>query len=332
MPVGGRASYFLRGAYIEVYGSSVEDAVVNLIQDWMSKASLANNAPGNLVVTLNIGNTTISVEITEPSIIEEMFTKPSIIEEEIAKAMPLPLDAARDVVSQAAAEIRVDAIRDPNNIDAWKPGYNAVKGSGAPAPEDVMPRASASLVGALLQEEDRGRSPRAPRSDRAKQLVKYAVVIGNKEGLTDAQLSDLTGVPRTTIRDARLRQDRAERVQRTFGSRRPGQPLTESQRDVVRQTLKEKGGNAAAAARELGLSARTVRDLRARDARAQATAKPARVSARRMSSAQVGDLKQRLFQRMRSTGESATEAARGLGIAPRSARRWARKRRLGEDG
>lgn len=344
MPVGGRQHYYLRGAYLEFEGESLEEAIIALTDEWLTKASLAPHAPGNLVITLYIGSTSVTVEITEPSVITEMFTDPNAVLDDLAAHMNMPLADAQMILDQASAVVRVDTLRDPNHPDDWKPGVDPTRLTGAEGPEQVMPNAAAPLVGALMQQEDRRirRDSHRPRTRYGRRLMELAITAGKQQGLTDKAIGQRIGAPRTTVRDARYRMERAEKIKQHFGTRTPGQRLTDAQKQIIRQELRRRKGNASRTARELGLPARTVRDFKTREARAAAQQRAARRSRRpaaaqptpsrkKYTAQEKSQIVSQMIGRMQQTGESASEAGRALGVNPRTARSWIRQARLERD-
>lgn len=341
MPVGARRHYYLRGAYLEFYEDSLEQAITALIQKWLSSPSLLSHAPGNLTISLQIGSSSVDVEITDPSVIEEMFSRPETILDELARHMDMPAADAKMILEQASASVRVDTIRDPNNIDAWRPGLDTETLAGAEPPSQAMPGAATTLIGALLKEQDRSirRDKSRPRTRYGRRLLELAVEAGKNQGLGDTQIAKRIGAPRTTVRDARYRMERVERIQQQFGERKPGQRLTSDQKKIIRQELTRQKGNASATARALGLPAKTVRDLRVREARAAASARKvsgpgtAAASARktRYTRPQRSALTLKLIEKVKA-GASASEAGRLVGVKPRTARSWIRAARLADDG
>jgi len=232
-----------------------------------------------------------------------------------------PADA-EVILNEAAATVRIDTIRDPSAPDLWRPGVNPVTGQGAEAPDEVLPEALPTLAGAILVEEDKRvkRGIGRRRTAFASKLLNVAVRAGVEQGLSDAEISRRTGVPRTTIRDTRYRQQQTAVAKEELALRVPGRALSQAQRTAVLDEIKRSQGNASEAARRLGLPPRTVREIRQREAE-----RPREVSARKSYTATE---RKALVAEVRRTGEPASVVGRRLGVPGRTARGWIRSEKM----
>jgi transposase len=341
MPVGGLDSYFMRWSHPETEGDSLEEALVALIREWYGAPGLArHHVPGNLVITLQMGGRAVTFEITDETVLRDyMGNQRSVaVIEYLAQKMGVSPDVAMTILEDVdKARVVVDTLWVPDPRYKWEPGVNPDNGLGAPPAEDELPKAALSFIGDRLAQEDRdsarGRGRR--RTALGQDLLKQIIVVGRQQGLSDAEISRRSGVPRSTIRDARHRMERQERARVQFGLRRPGERLTSTQRDQVIQAIREAEGNASKAARDLGLPPRTVREIRQKHRQAMASPAahvvPAPTRARYTPS-QKGALLGRMRDLMVNEGLTATEAGRRVGVKDRTARGWVhRERRRGLD-
>jgi len=339
VPVGPYDSYFLRWSRPEEEGDSLEEALAQLQAFWLSRPSLVVHQMGNLVITLQIGSTEIQLEITDPVVLDRFQEEgPGPVLDHLIAESGLSREEAMLLIEESRAHVIVDALRVPDDPDAWRPGKTYSKEykreMGAEAPQQAWRDGAPRMMGELVKDID-ARTRRAtgrPRSRQAQALIRAAIEHGRKQGMSDGQISQLTGVPRSTIRDARIRMERVERVEQTFGRRQPGQRLTPNQREVVLQSLVENQDNAAKTARDLGLAPRTVRDIRMK----------ANVEARRVEQPSFArdegvvrqrwtpDQRSQVLREARDKGISVTEAGRIYGVPGRTARDWGRKVRRGE--
>ncbi len=328
MPVGHRDSYFIRGAHPHFAGPSLEEAIVDLVDYWNTEAPLRKNGIGNLVVEIQIGSTAVTVEVTDPIVLDDMrIVGAKALFDYLADSMGMPRKDAVSLLEEASGAVTVDVIRDPNNIDAWKPGIHPIRGEGAESAADVLPTASADLLKAAIREQDAElrRAPGRPRTGEAKKLLESAVRMGKTQRLSNAELSRRTGIPRSTLRDARRRMARAEAIKKapkTLRVHKPRQRLTPRQEKLVLAELSRQEGNAAAASRATGIPARTIRDIRARAA-APAPRAP------RPKGGWTEAQREALIERVKTEDITASQAAREAGIPPRTARGWVRKAKLG---
>jgi transposase-like protein len=320
MAVGQRTTYYFLGRHPVESAPTLEEAIRNLVDWWTRQPSLVPHEMGNMEIQLTIGGTTVKLEITDPYILDEArYTGPMAVIDYLAEKMGIDPADAKEILEQASATVEVTAIRVPGEPDAWKPdpGMEADK---------VLPEAMPDLLQELAREEDieTDRDTGRPRSARGRQLVEMAVRAQQRMGLSIAEMSRRTGIPRTTLRDTRNRLERQARVQATFKDRKPGQRLTQGQTNVILSELQNNKGNAAATARQLGIAPRTVREVRQRTQRAATPATPTGAKPRKYTQVQ----RDQLLNLVKSQGITATEAGRRTGVPSRTARGWVRKARL----
>lgn len=312
--------YRFRGMQAEGSGSTLSGAIEDLGDFWASRPSLVSHAWGVLTLQITIGATQVTIELTDPQLLDDLEGGDinSLIDK-LAEYMQMDRSDAKALLSETTDVVAsVDRIRPP-----VRPGAPA-QWTVDPAmdPQAVLPDASISWARDLAKEVDREarRDKGRVRTRRGRALLRMVVQSGAQQGLTDAQIARRTGVPRSTVRDARQRLDRDRRVAGEFRTRRPGQRYTPEQRGMVLQRLAEEKGNAAEVARQLGIAPRTVRDIRSRAAR------PARRPGAARKTYAPSD-RQQLIDLVRG-GLSATEAGRQLGVPGRTARGWVRRERL----
>ncbi len=345
MPVRGRDTYFFRGQHPERSAAFLETALSELVQYWNSQPSLVVHHMGNLVIELVIGSESVTVEITDPLVLADLTEDPAgpmAVLDYLVDQMGIDQADAMMILENAAATVRVDVIADPADPDAWRPGVNPTvtdpytgQGYGATSAAAALPDASSRLLGELLREADvqARRDPHRRRSRRGRELLDVAVRTGRAQGLSDAELARRTGIPRTTLRDARVRTERQERVAEQFKDRQQGQRMTRPQQEVVLEEIIRADGNAAEAARRLGLAPRTVREIRARAqsaARARGDESFETVPPETVRRSYTAQDRSALISLVRDEQVTATEAGRRLGVPVRTARDWVRAARFEE--
>lgn len=307
--------YRFRGAAAEGQGRTLDDAIHNLAEFWDSRPSLVVHNWGVLRLAITVGGTEAVFEVSDPAILDDLEggdTRAFV--DWLAERMGVDPEDAVDLLDRSSHVVAaVDRIRPPGEQAGWEPD----PGMGA---EDVLPDATLEWVGDIERQLDielkRGKG--RPRTRQARRLLEAVVKRSMERGLTNRQISKDTGLPVSTVRDTRMRVERQDVVREEFFARRPGQRLTEEQRELVLDTLDASKGNAAEAARQLGIPARTIRGLRQRELEASAARQP-----KGRSSYSEAD-KQAVLERVRA-GLSATEAGRELGIPGRTARGWVAK-------
>jgi hypothetical protein len=264
MPIGGRDSYFLRGAHPEEFAPTLDGALSALQAFWLSRPSLKKNQIGNMVIELTILSQKVSVEITSPAILDSFLgaAGPAAIVNDLARNMGIPPADARKVLAEAEARVRVDTVRIPYDPMAWRPGVNA-NGEGAPSVEEALPKATPFLITAVIKEEDMRtkRRPGERRSPLSKEMIKYLVVSAQKEGIGDTQLAKMTGLPRTTLRDERYKIEKAKIEQVKIPKLKRGQRYSTLEVKKMLLEVKKRKGNVSEAARRLKMSRTSLRDI-----------------------------------------------------------------------
>ena len=320
MAVGQRTTYYFLGRHPVESAPTLEEAIRNIVDWWTRQPSLVMHEMGNMIISLTVGGTTLTVEITDPDVLDEArYTGPMAIIDYLSAKMGIDLADAKEILEEASATVEVDALRVPGEPDAWKPNFDLEA-------DRVLPEKAPSLLQELAREEDLGtsRDVGRPRSVRGRRIVEMAVRAQQRLGVTTAEMSRRTGIPRTTLRDTENRMTRQSRVQATFKERKPGQRLTAAQQSVVLAELTNNKGNAAETARQLGIAPRTVREVRQRSKRPVSTAAAPTTGRRKYTKRQ----KTRALNLVKNQGLSASEAARRTKIPSRTVRGWARKARL----
>jgi hypothetical protein len=305
-------TYRFSGSAIEGTGMTLEAALEALSSAWMFTDSVSMFQWGVLTMTITVAGTTATFEITDPKILDaalEDNLEP--LRERLARDMEMSRSNADLVLDQATnVDVFVDSLRPEDRPHIWSPAPGADTAT-------VLPDAAEGWVRDLGKEvdEEARRTRGRPRSRRGKELLRMVVEVGQKKQMTDSEISKKTGIPVSTVRDTKERITRERRVMKEFQGRRRGQRLTRTQRDVVLEKVRDVGNNAAEAARQLGLSPRTVRDIRQR----AATPAPAPVVRARK---QYDDADRQAFFDVVDQGINPTEAGRRLGIPGRTARGW----------
>lgn len=312
---GATQAYLFRGDHPVIHASTIEDALIQVQHLWTTTLSLAHHLPGNLILRMTIGNTEAVVEIVDTKILEQLIDDgPLRILEYIARQMPMDFNEAMAFLEVAEGVVEIETLRVPGDSRTWPgtPGYE---------PETVMPKIVPQWIRALATREDRktARGKGRKRTARGRALVNQALLMGERQGWSNAKLARETGIPASTLRDARVRQKREAAPQsESFKTRSPRQRLNKAQTARIIEELSRTENNAAEVARRLGVSARTIRDLRVRvDTKNVATRHGARWTDETRS--QVMDLV--------AKGLTPTEAGREAGVPVRTARGWVRSER-----
>lgn len=301
-------NYRFKGIGVEGRARSLSQAINNLADFWDARQSLVMHAWGVLNLRVTIAGREATFEIADPAVLDAIEAgdmQPLI--DLLARDMNLERRQVEQILDESSEVVAtVDRIRSKSRPNAWTVDADM-------SSEQVLSKAATDWVRNLAQEIDieirRGKG--RPRSARGKAIVRMAIDLGKRKKIGDAELSRMTGIPSSTLADTRNRIAREQTITKTFKTRKRGERLTPVQERVVLDAITRNQNNAAEAARELGLPARTVRDVRTR---AQLVARGgARYST---------DIKSKLLNIVRSQGISATEAGRQLGVSPRTARGW----------
>ena len=312
MPTGGQDNYFLQWAVESVDDDVLERALAEFLNWWNAQPSLRVHELGDLTITIRIHGVETKVEITDRPTLDRFRTEgASALIEVLAGMTGLPIDEAKAVLAEAGGTVTSQSIRDPSRVDAWKPSPDA-------EPKESVQKFMPQVLGQMIADIDRKvrRAPGQPRTDEAERLMRLAVRSAQVLKLSDAELARRTNIPRETLRDARKRIERGQKIAKQFAVRVPGRPFTIEQRKIILDTVKDTKGNAAEAARKLGLAERTVREIRSRAAEEPRPRK-------RYTDAD----KERLFRTMARRRLTVSETARRLGIPERTARQWSKARR-----
>lgn len=303
--------YRFRGARAEGEGRTLGEAVDRLSRFWDSRPSLVMHNWGTLKLAINIGGEEAVFEVTDPHVLDELEhgdTAPFI--DWLAEKMDIDPEDAEEILDHSTHVVAaVDKIRPQNQTWSPDPGMS---------PFDVLPDATTTWVGSVQKELDREVSRRKgrPRSRKQRRLIEAAVEQASRRGLSIREISEDTGLPPSTVRDAKMRVDRQKVVVKEFQARRKGQRLTDNQKSLILDTLTETSGNAAETARRLGIPARTVRGLRQRN----------RATLKRNRRSKYTELERTQVAKLVEQGVSATEAGRQVGVPGRTARRWMAKK------
>ena len=299
--------YLFHGRHAEGSGSSLEEAIENLAEFWDGHPSLVMHSWGALTLDITIAGSTSTIQLVDPGLLDGL---------EGGNYQPLIQRLAADMqISEQEAQI---LLNESSEVVATVDRIRPVKGLGwtvSPAADTaaVLPQAVSTWTQGLSREIAATSRPGRPRARRSKKLLRTVVDLGIKEGLSDKELSARTGVPRSTIYDMRNQYRRRESAVVGFKDRRPGQRFTQEQQLLILDKLAETDNNAAQAARELGISSRSVRDIRKRTVQ---------VAVKRKAKGHWPvDIKTKL-QGLVDEGLSATGAARQLGVPGRTARGW----------
>mgnify|MGYP001595727202 CR=1 FL=1 len=311
MAIGGPASYYIRGTKPFASGNTLEEALLSLLQYWESRRPLAVHEMGNLLVYLQVGTVTVSFEVTDPRLLQDLRgpAGPRQLIDALAAKMNLPLEEARRLLAEARADVEVTTLRVPVDIGAWSPDPWL-------DPHRVLREATPKLLGAWMAEVDDSarRGVRRPRTAEGERLLRAAVDLASTQHLSIAEVARRTGIPATTLRDARARMRREEEGVAASSAHVPKRRWSADDKVRIKEALVTWKGNAAEVSRRLHVPERTVRDVRARAVETRSTER------RQYTTADKALFLSRLRQ-----GETPTEVGRALGIPGRTARGWAKK-------
>lgn len=320
--MGNLQSYRFKGVPAEGTGRTLDEAIMDLSNFWNSRPTLVSHNWGVLTLQITVGSTPVVIEVTNPDILDDLSVgDTSSLVAQLAKDMQLDLHDTEMLLSETTDVVAtVDRLRPPDGSGmVWQPDPSL-------SPDVVMPRAAVDWLADVGQEADMQsrRDQGGRRSKRSRDLLRLVVSTGLDQGMSDRQISSRTRLPVSTVRDTRERIDREKRVSKQFKGRKRGQRYTSEQRRVVEEVLSDTDGNAAEAARRLGLPSRTVRDLKRSIERAPEES-PKKTLQRRSYSESDRD---ELLDLVKKEGVSATEAGRRLGVSGRTARGWVRQAKL----
>lgn len=318
--------YRFRGARAEGSGRTLEDAIDRLADFWDSRPSLVPHAWGVLKLSITIEGTEAIFEVTDAKILDQLEAgNTGSLVQWMAEKMGLGVEDVSDLLDQSSEVIAaVDRIRPPDNQE-----WNAEFGFDG---NDVLPEAALSWVTELGRQADVQiqREGGKAKSPQAKRMMDAVLSASMERGLDDKQISAATGLPRSTVRDARLRVERQSKIVEGFSNHQPGQRYSEAQTQEILTRLEANDGNAAQTGRDLGISPRTIRDIRKRASSAasvkrtksQTQKKPRqKKSAVSSSSTYSSATHDKVLDLVRG-GASAAEAGRKAGVSPRTAQRW----------
>lgn len=288
-----------------------------MLQYWWSRRQLIVHPMGNLFVELQIDGMVVRFEITEREPLElfQYGTEgPRAIIDYLVPMLGVDPDLAKLILERASAVVRVDTLAVPNDPGHWQPDVGL-------DPRTVLRREAPGMIGVSIRAVDSTfrREPGRVRSKDSRRLLEELVRMGRASDMSDSEIARKSSVPRETIRDVRRRLEREQVAKASILARGPRGRLDADQVQAVLAEIDHAKGNAAEAARRLGLPERTVRGIRSRAAE--------RVVEKRVRP--DADMKRKLFELVRS-GMSPTEASRRLGMSDRTARGWVRKARLSE--
>ncbi len=337
MPVGGVATYYLRGYHPQESAFGLEQALVALIQYWLSRRSLQMHVPGNLEIVLVVDQRQVTLEITDPSVLDRLMGAQgaSAVLDYLAKQMAMDRADAERLLNETQATVRVDTLRVPGQPNAWQPQPQN-------APEKLEREVPSLLVG-RLKTLDVNRKKGQPRSPEARGVIRQLIRLGAARSWTNVDLAKRTGVPASVLRAERLRLAGAPKEAKKPRLAKRGlvfipEPPERAKADLPkRQRLSadkkreildrsEQKKTAAAIAVEMRLPERTVRDYleRAKREKALAPARPEAAPGARPDKASRA-AQRASFDQLVAEGLTPTEAGRAVGVPGRTARGWAKK-------
>ena len=312
----GEASYFIQGDYPEVWGDSLEAAIDSLLNLWEAQPSLAQHQFGALSIQLTMGSSETQFQIVDPKVLEDLQNgNTSALIEAIASSLEITRDEAEFLFSEMdEIALQVDRLKIQDDPDAW------TREIPQKAQYDVLKQDYSQFLGEMeskkqIEEPEQVLETRKMSTEYAFQQV--------KSGKSVSQVARELGIPRSTLASRMERTLREKIIHPAFRSRKKGQRFDEKQKEVIVETLKESKGNASEAARRLGLSPASVRDVKKREAskkRVRRKASPKKTQAGKHTTR----TKNRLLKLVKE-GLTASEAARKIGVPGRTARSWVLK-------
>lgn len=290
-----RLDYRFRGRAIAASSADLPDAVGQLADLWNSRPSLVVHDWGVVRISVTVMGVLVEFDVTDPGVLDAAIggdTQPLVAL--IASTASLTQDEIRLILAKTTdVTASVDRIRPPNNPGYWGPdaGYE---------PQLVLPQAAIDWVAALSQD-----AQQAGDTERAGALNEVLLRLGSHQNLSVQDLADRSGIPVGTLKAAQARIDRGAAAQ--AAGRKPRQRLSQAEIAAVVQAY-SRSKNAAQVERDLGIPARTVRDVVKRAAQAPSPTTQVRVSR-----------EQKLLDLVQQ-GMSASAAGRQLGLPERTAR------------
>lgn len=296
-------AYKFKGRAVEGSGRTIEAAINELADLWNGRPSLVMHSFGAMRIDIVVAGRAYSFDLTDPSILdaaEEGRFGP--LYDWMAKQAGISSEDIKNILDKSTdVNASVDRIRPPSDPTFWKPDLHY-------EPSAVLPRAVEDWAGGLALELTGKEWTSKKERQQSLRFVELITKAGIDHGKSYAQIAEETGLPRSTVRDAKTRADR--RAKAALSGRKPRARLSEDDRDAV-ANLYAVTKNAAEVGRKLGISDRTVRDI--------VKSKPERVA-----SVSKSELLERLLSSV-SEGSSASAAGRDLGIPERTAREWVSK-------
>lgn len=285
-------------------GTTLAEALHDLADFWLSRPSLINHEYGVVTLRIAIGNRETAIELVDPILLDQMLDRDvSALVDYLAKAMGTTADECSSILASASGIVTtVDRLRIPNDPVAWTASPDL-------APDAVLPDATLDWVRDLI-----AAAVTTKRVEQGKELVSLGVRLGVGRKMSDTEISSRLGVPRTTVRDKRIAIEQEDK-----GIVRKKR-YTKSDEDKMLSAIDNAGGNVAAAARQLGIAASTLRDARERNRRK--IRKGVRKAKRHMPGTVYAPEVRTALANLVKSGMTATEAGRKLGVAGRTARGW----------
>lgn len=303
--------YRFRGRAIAASGTTVSGAVGDLAILWGSRPALVMHDWGAVRIELTIAGTSVAVDVTDPAVLDEMFRgNLAPLEEWLARHAGLTVEDVRSLLSRVEdVAASVDRIRPPSSPHFWRPDPDA-------DPANFLATAldwASELAATMRTDQGPG-----PLSDELREAIERLLRIAEVKGVGISDLAKSTGIPASTLHDVKEAGASTALtpqvsvvvpagVVRSLGRRKAGTRLTEAQKKAIVDAWKI-SGNAEDVHRQLGVPARTVRGIVAKEGVVPAKTRP----------------REEILRIVRDEGISASEAGRRLGVPERTARQWVR--------